>query len=248
MLRSLKDLARTQIQSRDGEFGTTFDFYIDDLEWTVRYLVVDTGKWLPGKRVLISPVSIEGINDSPKSLHLALSEDQVRNAPDIDLEKTVSREKEEQLAQHYRWPVYWGPAIGILQPVGPRAHPLSDEDVDAEESESQVRSNLRSFKEVEGYHIEAIDDEIGHLDDLIVDVDTWEVIYAVVDTRNWLPGRKVLFSIRWIEKFDWEKELVHVDLTRDNVKNSPEFDPHAPVNRVYESQLFGYYGRPAYWE
>jgi hypothetical protein len=116
-----------------------------------------------------------------------------------------------------------------------------------EEEKNSGDSHLRSSKEVLGYHIRASDGEIGHIEDFIAEDDTWFIRYIVVDTRNWLPGRKVLISPQWVEKISWAVHKVHIDLLRDNIKNSPEYDPGQPVNREYETMLYDYYGRPKYW-
>jgi hypothetical protein len=117
---------------------------------------------------------------------------------------------------------------------------------DAAEGQSKS-SHLRSTREVIGYNIQASDGEIGHVEDFIVDDETWIIRYMVVNTRDWLPGKKVLVAPRWIEKVTWAESKVYVELTRESVKNSPEFDPSAPVNREYETKLYDYYGRPKYW-
>jgi len=108
-------------------------------------------------------------------------------------------------------------------------------------------THLRSAREIMGYHIQATDGEIGHVDDFIVEDDGWRVRYVVVDTRNWLSGRQVLLSPDWVDAVDWNERKVHASLTKNGVKNSPEFDPNAPVNRQYEEMLHDYYGRPKYW-
>ena len=72
--------------------------------------------------------------------------------------------------------------------------------------------------------------------------------YIVVDTKNWLPGKKVLVPPAWIESADWLQKTVTVDLTKGQVERSPEYDPTSPVNREYEHQLYDFYGRPRYRE
>ncbi len=105
-------------------------------------------------------------------------------------------------------------------------------------------SHLRSTREVTGYHIHATDGEIGHVEDFIVDDETWAVRYVVVGTRNWLPGKKVILSPRWIKRVEWADSSLYFDLTRESVKNSPEFDPSKADNRDYEAYLYDHYGRP----
>ena len=104
-----------------------------------------------------------------------------------------------------------------------------------------------STKEVSGYHIHAFDGSIGHVDDFIVDDESWVIRFLVVDTKNWLPGRKVLIAPLWVDAIDWESRQVRVDMTMEAVKNAPEFDPEAPINREYEERLYDYHGRPKYW-
>ena len=106
---------------------------------------------------------------------------------------------------------------------------------------------LRSLEEVKGYHIQATDGKIGHVEDFIVDDESWEVRYLVVDTRKWLHGKQVLLSPKWIKEINWLESNVHVDLSREAVRNSPQYDPFSPVNREYEIKLYDYYGRPKYW-
>jgi uncharacterized protein YrrD len=116
------------------------------------------------------------------------------------------------------------------------------------EAEVEGDPHLRSTREVIGYYIEASDGDIGHVEDFIIDVEAWMIRYMVVNTRNWLPGKNVLVAPEWITAMSWGESKVMVDLTRDSIKSSPEFDPSAPVNRVYEEQLYDFYGRPKYWQ
>jgi hypothetical protein len=113
--------------------------------------------------------------------------------------------------------------------------------------ERRHNAHLHSMREVIGYHIQASDGQIGHVEDFIIDTDTWNVRYVVVDTRNWLPGKKVLVAPDWIQEVNWIDAQVYVELSRDRIKDSPEFDAAEPVNRDYEHKLYDYYGRPTYW-
>jgi hypothetical protein len=107
--------------------------------------------------------------------------------------------------------------------------------------------HLRSAKEVAGYHVHCTDGELGHVADFIIDDETWTLRYLVIDTSNWWFGKKVLVSPRWVQEVSWAKSMVYVDLPRDTIKNSPEWNPATPVNREYEERLYDYYGRPTYW-
>jgi uncharacterized protein YrrD len=247
MLRSLNELSGYRILATDGDMGNVHDFFFDDELWVIRYIVVDTGTWLPGRKVLIATSAVEKPEWDTRILPVKLTREQVKNSPDMDTDRPVSRQAERELHRHYDWVPYW-----VVPPHG-IAPPLSTKERDEEEKESveegeRVDPHLRSVKEVTGYRIQANDGEIGHVKELIVDDPSWFVRYMVVDTRNWLPGRKVLIPPDWIERVSWVDSKVYVNLSRDSVKRSPEYDPAAPVNRQFEERLYDYYGRPKYWK
>ena len=249
MLRSVKEIMNYVISAKDGEIGRCKDFLFDDETWTIRYMVADTGKWLPGRKVLISPISLGNPEWLRRRLSVELSKEQIESSPPLDEHAPVSRASEKKYFNYYYWPYYWtgGDTWGAVaypppMPVQQPFLPEDTEDTDPEET------HLRSVKEVTGYHIQAKDGEVGHVVDYIVDDETWTIRYMVVDTRNWLPGRKVLVAPPWIKTIDWGKRAVQVELTTKAVKESPEYDPSQPVNREYEIRLYDFYGRPAYWE
>jgi hypothetical protein len=108
--------------------------------------------------------------------------------------------------------------------------------------------HLRSSREVTGYHIQATDGDIGHVEDLLVDDQSWKIRYMIVDTTNWWPGKKVLVAPDWISEVNWAESKVHVQLGREKIRTSPEYDPSRPVERSYEARLYGHYARPRYWD
>jgi hypothetical protein len=89
---------------------------------------------------------------------------------------------------------------------------------------------------------------MGHVEDFVVDDEEWAIRYVVVDTRNWLPGRKVLVSPDWVPEVSWSERKAYVGLTRDEIKSAPGWDSGAPPARDYEARLYGHYGRPPYWD
>jgi hypothetical protein len=107
--------------------------------------------------------------------------------------------------------------------------------------------HLRSSRAVTGYHVVASDGEVGHVDDFLIDDETWAIRYIVIDTHNWLPGKHVLLGPEWIEHIDWSARTVRVGVPRDRIKRAPEFDGSAPVGRDYEEALHAHYGRKPYW-
>jgi hypothetical protein len=250
MLRSLKDLTDYVLEAEDGEIGRCKDFLFDDRDWTVRYMVADTGKWLPGRKVLISPISLGAPDWESKRFPVRLSMEQIENGPSLDEDAPVSRKYETSWFDYYGWPYYWtGDNLWGFFPEPSALYTTPLEGPEPMEPEpSSEETHLRSAEEVNGYHIEARDGEIGHVEDFIVDQDVWVIRYIVIDTRNWLPGHKVLALPPWIESVEWVDREVHMDVDRETVEKGPEYDPKAPINREYEIRVYDYYGRPRYWE
>jgi len=248
MLRSVKELYNYVLAAEDGDIGRCKDFLFDDRLWTIRYMEADTGKWLPGRKVLISPISLGEPDWSTRLFYVRLTKKQIEEAPALDNDAPVSRQHEIRWMRYYGWPYYWdGNDIWGSADFPNALFVQKALEETAEEASESDDSHLRSAEEVMGYHIKATDDGIGHVEDFIADDETWTIRYIVVDTRNWLPGRKVLIVPEWIHSVDWWEKKVSVDLTKEQVKNSPEYDPTAPVNREYELRLYDFYGRPKYW-
>ncbi len=246
MLRSVKELMGYAIRATDGIIGSVKDFYFDDEDWMIRYFVVDTGTWLPGREVLLVPNVFHSPEWEAKVFPVTLSKEQIKESPPIEEDQPVSRQNEIQLHEYFDWIPYWTPVAagysGMAAPVPP---PERKQEAAAEKSDK----HLRSVKEVTGYHIKAKakDGEIGHADDFITEDDNWVLRYMVVDTKKWLPGKRVLVAPDWIDDIDWEERRVVVDMAREKIKDSPEFDPTTPINKEYEARLYDYYGRPKYW-
>ncbi len=232
------------IRATDGELGTVDQLYFDDVTWAIRYLTVNTGGWLRGRKVLVSPLAIVQAHWPARRLDMALTKKQVENSPDIDTQKPVSRQHEIAYGGYYGYPAYWGVtpfAAGMALPIAPA---VAVADKIPQEPED---SHLRSTEAVTGYHIEATDGEIGHVEGFVVDDDTWAIRYIEVATRNWWPGKRVLVSPAWIERVSWKESKVFVALRRETIKDAPNYVESMQITREYEARLFATYGRPPYW-
>lgn len=254
MLRSINDLRGLSIHAIDGDLGQADDFYFDDQEWAIRYVVADVGSWLERRKVLISPASIQMIAPDLKRLMTTLTKEQVKASPDWDTDRPVSRQYEVLFADYYKYPYYWGgPALWGYAPYPAKdtvttALQTPPPEKMADMKAEIAQSHLRSTHIVSGYAIVADDGEIGNVHDFIFDDQSWQIHYLVIDTGKWLPGRKVLLSPRWIESIDWARSKVNVQLARETIKYAPDYDQAATIRREYEERVFGYYGKPGYWE
>lgn len=245
MLRRLRDFETWNVSSRDGDdLGTIQDCYFDDEKWTVRYVVVKTGNWLTGRSFLVSPMSVDRVQWDEAWLQLGLTQEQIKGAPDADLARPVSRQWEANYSSYYGVPYYWyGPSVWGLGPTPYVARPMPQA-MSQQRDYSPEEQHLRSAREVTGYHIHARDGEIGHVEDFLVDDDSWTIRYVMVDTSNWIGGRTVLFAPEWTNRIDWTAQRMYVDATRDEIKNSPEYHPGAEIDRRYHQQLADIYRRP----
>lgn len=251
MLRKAGHLHNFELRARDGVLGKVKDFYFDDYHWTIRYLVVETGSWLGSRKVLLATSAVGVASWEDSLLSVDLTQDQVRHSPGIDTEQPVSREQETGLHQYYGWPAYWlgaGYYGGLFTPVpeaGPAGPPfmvgLPATDLPRRRTAPDGDPRLRSARTVTGYHIEATDGPIGHVEDYLFDDATWDIRHIVVDTRNWLPGRKVVISPDRISEVNWTQSRVYVDLDRDRIKHAPEYDPHQTSYDDYAARLGAYH-------
>lgn len=231
--------------------GKVRDLYFDDVHWDVRYLVADTGGWLTGRQVLLSPAAFGTPRWDERSFPVALTRDEIENSPDVATDQPVSRQLEKDIVDYFAWPVYWAaapsPAAPITTSIPPPTMGRETQPELQQSDATKADPNLRSMREVGGYRVQAADGQIGHVEDLVVDDEVWRIRYVVVDTRNWLPGGKVILAPDWFSRFDWQQSLAITGLDKETIKNAHKFDPSQPVNRDYEGRLYDYYGRPAYW-
>lgn len=256
MLNTLKHLNGASIEATDGFVGEVKEAYFDDERWVIRYLVVETGTWLSERRVLISPYAIEHPPLLPRGpIKVKLTRQQVKDSPDIDTHQPVSRRHEREVLDYYAYPDYWGGvglwAMGgfpILDPMPPVGE-IAERRIREKEEVAPEDVHLRSSAHVTGYAIQAIDGNLGHVKDFIFDDESWALRYLLVDTRDWWPGgRCVLIAVPWIEDIDWNEHKVSVQLTREQIRNSPAYDEDKIIDRSYEQRLYAGYGRKGYWD
>ncbi len=252
MLCSSKEITGYGIAARDGDIGQISDVHFDDARWVIRHLVVATGGWLSGRDVLISPHAVEHVDRGARQVRLNLSREQIEGAPSIDTDQPVSRQHESSYYDYYGYPYYWGgPGLwgGAAYPLGAWAAATPGRDTGMPEEVAAIARaehesgdpHLRSSREVIGYHIEASDGSIGHINDFLFDERSWAIHYAVIDTHNWLPDRLVLVTPRTIESVDWAGSKVHVKLTRHAVEASPSYERSASLSKEDHEHIQRYF-------
>src|SRR5271170_2222937 len=96
------------ITASDGGLGTVSDFLFDDSSWLIRWLVVDTGKWLSGRKVLLPPSVLGHLDAEGEKFPVRLTMQQVKDSPEIATDRPVSRQMETSVYDYYGWSPYWG--------------------------------------------------------------------------------------------------------------------------------------------
>lgn len=239
MLHDLKELEGFAVGAADGELGAVKDFYFDDKRWAIRYLVVRTREWLSGRQVLISPTSVKRVAWDNRVVHVGLSRQQVRDSPSIDTDKPVSRQHEIDYYDYYGYPYYWeGAYLGglLMYPASSAASdpslgssaPHGGETVDEPAQREVVddgsdESHLRSSRDVAGHEAMASDGAIGSVQSFVFDDESWSIRYLILNTGNWLPGKRVLLSPKRIQRISWPAHEVYLDMTRQEINASPEY-------------------------
>jgi len=220
-----------RLAGRDGEIGTVRDFYFDDQSWVIRYLIADTGNWLTGIHISIARAALIEVNGGERHISVDMTREQIERSPVLSSQAPVS----EQL-EAVSYGIYGSPEIGPNKPDrGPGVRGMSRD------------PHLRSTHHVRGYHVRAADGDVGVVSDFIIEDATWAIRYLVIDTQNWLGGRRVLISPQWIERVSWSTSSVLVSLLRDAIEQSPEDLGGSLRTREYETRRHEHYDRQGYW-
>ena len=254
MLLAISALKGYAVEATDGRIGSVDDFLFDDKTWEVRWVVVDTGGWLRGRQVLVHPSALGAADLNQNGIPVNLSKAQVEGSPGVLQGQSISSGTERKLFSYYGWDPLWSGG-GYLGPGMDATGPISESSVefgfgarpngpDAIPEEHDADSKRRSVAEVTGTQIQASDGEIGHVENFIMDSETWTIRYLIVATRNWWPGRHVLISPTAVEDLDWMGREVKLNVTREQVKASPPWDPPATISDDYVSRLHDHYRWP----
>jgi sporulation protein YlmC with PRC-barrel domain len=230
MLRSIKQLYGEKLGTSDGDIGDVKDFYFNDQQWAVRYVVADTGSWLTGRLVLISPHAFGNLYQDRACLLVNLTRQQIENSPAIESHKPVSRQYEEEYYRYYGWPSYWagGEMWGVSGfPVAPPPHLIPSEKASrGSRPRNADDPHLRSTQALSGYHIQTSEGAIGHVTDFMMDDKSWAIRHLVVETGHWYSGKEIVISPKHIDRISYEDSKVFVNVTKEAILEAPEY--HMP--------------------
>ena len=222
MLKNINEIYGTQVAATDGNIGHVRDFYFDDQNWIIRYMIVDTGNWLPGRQVLLSPHAFDGFGPDGDAIAVRLTKDQIGNCPSIETHRPVNRQYERDYFHYYSWPPYWdnGSIWGVGEiPVLPL--PVPDRlPVTGQDPNDDI--HLRSTQAVTGYDIEAVDGVLGAVAGFLVDHKSWAILNLVVETGHWYSCKRILISTSAVQSISYTDAKVVVKLTRADIQRTHE--------------------------
>jgi len=224
-LENTKDLYGDRIAAVDGDIGHVRDFYFDDKIWVIRYAIADTGTWLTGRLVLLSPYAFGKLDQPNQTLHINLRKMQIQDSPSIESHKPVSRQFEADYYLYYGWPAYWDG--GAMWGMGgyPAILPRSKDEVEAfQKYHHRDDKHLQSSREVAGYHIEAVDGPIGQVTGFLVDDRSWAIRELVVETGHWYSGKEIRIQTSRVDRISYQESKVYVNLTKADIQKTEEHD------------------------
>lgn len=243
MIWSCLHLRGYKLGATDGTIGDVDDFLFVDRTWQVRYLVADTSRWLAGRKVLIATTVLGEPNFGRRELPVDLSKQKIKDSPSVETTPGITPREEALLHEHYGWSPQWGGQgvplagyeAGIIPPSG-----ISDH--------LAVRGSitLHTMEELEGLRLEATDGDVGDVEDVLVD-EGWRIRYLAIDTGRRLPAKETVVAVDWLRTVDWGGRRVTLPLSREDMRDSPTYDPKLGIGREYEERLYGHYHRPGYW-
>jgi len=240
MKRSLKYLIGYSIESTDGPKGKVKDFLFDEDRWVIRYMEADLGNFFDMKRVLIPRTFFKSPDWENEKIPVNLDDRDIESCPALDKKMPVYRAYEMELNQHYDINNYW--MFDMAATENPMIYPPRPLGIPVKEvSEDELDTSLRSFNEVTGYHIKASDGTMGHIDDIIIDDDDWQIVYLIADTSNWLPwSKKVMLPLDFLGEISYVKQHVSIKLKKESIRNAPEFDINRPLKISEEKSVYDF--------
>jgi len=251
MLWSALAIKGYAIEASDGEIGTVSDILFDDKSWLTRWMVVHTGSWAFGRKVLLPRSTLGKPDENLRQFPVALTQQQVKDSPDVDVDLPVSRQMESSVYRYYSWPPYWESELSpmgipagmpLYLPLQALGGPVPQQSGTTTQGDGDP--NLRSVMTVIGYHIEATDGPIGHAEDFWVDHIDGRVRYLTVDTGKWWPGKKRVISPGLIREIDWLTRTISLNVDVEKLKSGPAFDPSEIESETFSDHFHRFFFGP----
>ena len=233
MLYKSRMLRGWKLDGRDGHLGSIKEFYFDDLYWTIRYVAVETGAWLLGRQIVLSPYALEVVDEETKAVSVDVTKARIAASPLLENRCPISKRFEEAYSAYYGYPKYWSGSFAW----GPRPNLERNKEKwnESPEDPQGWDPQLRGTDDVQGLTVQASDGELGQVDDFVIDDDAWDIRHLIIKTHTWWPGKRALISPRSIDRINWPESVVFVNLTRDEIKSSTAYSSNGLLEDALRS-------------
>lgn len=240
------------LQAQDGEIGKMKDILIDDHQWGGRWMVADTGDWLPGRKVLLSPISFEEPDTDAKCIPVRMTQKEIEESPPLEEDAPVSLQYEKTFYDQFYWPYYWiggGLWANETEPI------YLDPDRNQEEIDTELESDpehqqhvLRSADELKNYQVTSSrtfdEDVLGTVTDLVIDTRTWAVPYLILQNRSLMPSKKILVPQDRVVQTDWHKHNIQLNLEENVFGIAPGLEDTECISPEMEERALAFFGTP----
>lgn len=256
MLKNLEGLKGFSVVGDDGKvFGNVEDFNFYSPDMAIKYIVVDTGSWLDEREVIFSPECFKEIDYEKKEIHIGVCEIEVKDSPELEKDRRVTRKKERKLVNFFNWPDYWGLDIGAGVSIkeGERRKllikALVEDEYGKDIKKDRNKSRVKRTSRLKGFQVNSIDGEIGAINDIIIDDKTWLIRYFVVNTKSKLKDDKpTLIAPEWVEKYEWSKNKISIIMSKEEIENAPELKNEKVIETEYQEELYDHYDKKKFHE
>lgn len=219
MLKRLKEMVGFSVHASDGEIGIANDFFFREGLWAVRYVMVRSGEWLSGKKVLLSFDAFSEPDWENRVFRLNVTRDMVKHSPDL-AQLPIPAHYESELAKYYSWPVRQEKTNSFVT----YSELASKELRNAVLEDAVETGELESIMQVAGYDAAAIDGKVGTVEDFLVDIAFWNIRYIMVNTGDQAGGKRLLLDPQWVDEFAPERSEMRLNMMKETILKDNIFD------------------------
>jgi uncharacterized protein YrrD len=242
--RALHDIIGMRIHATDGILGHVRDVYFENGQWLIRYFEIDTSHWLLDRHVLLAPTAVQSLDWEHGRVHVALTREQVRNSPDIDSHKPVSRQHQAQLHEYFQWPFQSSDGVWRGEELAAELHKLMIETRGQEvpvplPEQTKDDPHLWSARALSHYGLQGTDGDLGRVDDFLVYPDAWTIRHIVIATGSPLQARACLVPVDRITRISWDAKRIRVAMGRKTIGGLPRFAASQPLTQDELDRLAG---------
>ena len=227
MKYNLSKISLLKVKAVEGDVGFVEDYLFDDDLWTIRYIVANVRPWIDTEEVLLTPLSIKGLDQKHKEIEFCHDKKSIENSPRISADEPVKRHQEKILLRENRASKHLIDDEGTVEEdsqrsLGVSMHPEALVTKSKKTTEKdECNSHLRSFREIRGYEVYCVDDFLGYLEDVEVDDEAWNVLCLLVKTDQ---GQNLKLAPGWVDCIYGSENMMKLNVPRVTVYENQDVE------------------------